>query len=674
VVDSQGNLWKACYIPGERGRILLTGIDSKRYFQRFRIAELLLHGLFCSVYFAGAWFLYGSARGTGWTQWNLWAKLLLLFLMTSAFPLLAVFLLGSDRESDTAKINRRRWEHRLTAVAGTMDLAYEQFQLETAVTMETLEGRLAQALPQAATSRDLQPLLAEYANNFSRIQLLLLTSNGLEGFLDKGMGKTLLSQSEYQSLFKKYLVRAMKREGRQDFPMKFDQALQFLSEEQSERFLRDFDQGFGKWVRWRSASRQILQRFALVRDQTGKTAALLIQNLDENSLAQPFVENWTASTFSRNSRAIRLVALGDDGKIWPAFFQLPPAIIHMLDRVGTFHGSEFSRTLLQGADSLVLAARPERLGGYRLVAFVPVAVMQEGQQFIRLLILVSTGFGLAFLGFSVLLLTRGLVSRVEDLRSFVDRIGLGEYAARTPVPVRDELGMVAETLNRMAGDLEKREQLKGFVSEQVWEETRKDDEQSLALGGKRCEAAVLFSHIHGFDPLVEALPEAVILELLSLYFPRMDAIIREHQGTIDKFIGDAVMAVFFPLPEAPHPAERAVRAAAAMVAASPIIGTSFREKGVAEWRTDAGVHFGTLISGKVGSKSGFRNFTVIGDVVNTSARLSAKAAEQPRAAVLFTEEVRGFCPETLAVEKIGSLPLKGKKEPTAIFGLKNSHE
>jgi len=221
----------------------------------------------------------------------------------------------------------------------------------------------------------------------------------------------------------------------------------------------------------------------------------------------------------------------------------------------------------------------------------------------------------------------------------------------------------------MAEKLGHRERMRRLVSDQVWDEVRKDDSESLELGGERRDVAILFSHLHGFEALLEhASPEAVI-ELLNGYFSRLDPVIRANEGSIDKLIGDAVMAVFFMREGAPHPADRAVRAALAMMSAQQEMNGERAAAGRTALRTDIGIHFGPAISGKVGSREGRIDYTVIGDSVNTAARLCTAAAARPAPSIIISEVVAERLESEIPLESLEPIALKGKTEPLRLFSV-----
>jgi adenylate cyclase len=148
---------------------------------------------------------------------------------------------------------------------------------------------------------------------------------------------------------------------------------------------------------------------------------------------------------------------------------------------------------------------------------------------------------------------------------------------------------------------------------------------NLRLGGERSEVTILNSDIRGFTKLTEDMEPDDIVEMLNDYFAELVPIIFSHQGTIDKFIGDAILAVFgSPEPDAKQ-TEHAVGAALEMQAAVENVNEKRRTRGLPRAKPGIGVHCGEVVHGFVGT-SDRMEFTVIGDVVNKASRYCTAAA------------------------------------------------
>jgi adenylate cyclase len=196
------------------------------------------------------------------------------------------------------------------------------------------------------------------------------------------------------------------------------------------------------------------------------------------------------------------------------------------------------------------------------------------------------------------------------------------------------------------------------------------------LGGTRKVITVFFADLKGFTSLSEALEPEQVVELLNEYLTVATKVILAHHGTLDKFIGDAVLAIFgAPLPQL----DAAAQAVAAALEMQDKL-SSLREQWSKEGRTflleaGIGIATGPALVGNIGSPD-YMNFTVIGDTVNVAARLQA-ANRYLETKILITTETAQQLDESFVLRKLPPQQLKGKEEMLEIFeacGRKNSEE
>ena len=172
--------------------------------------------------------------------------------------------------------------------------------------------------------------------------------------------------------------------------------------------------------------------------------------------------------------------------------------------------------------------------------------------------------------------------------------------------------------------------------------------------------SVLFSDLVGFTPMSAGLKPRELILLLNEYFDEMCPLIKSEQGSIDKFIGDAIMAVFDEVRGAAPPPERAVRAALAMQAAL----TTFNGAHTTTLAMRIGINTGPLVVGDLGSRVVRRDLTVIGDTVNRANRYESKC--QP-GGVLISASTREALGALVTVEEVHGLTLKGVAEPVTAY-------
>jgi adenylate cyclase len=206
-----------------------------------------------------------------------------------------------------------------------------------------------------------------------------------------------------------------------------------------------------------------------------------------------------------------------------------------------------------------------------------------------------------------------------------------------------------------------RETLSRYVSLDMAEEILKNPE-SLQLGGQRRHLTVLFADIQGFTSLSEKMDPAQVVELLNTFFTQMVDIVFEHQGTLDKFLGDGLLAFFGAPLEVPQAASQAIACAVDMhqrlhvmqaQGAMPIEGIR------------VGVNTGEAIVGNIGSHKRME-FTIIGDVVNVASRLLDVAREQDAPIVIGEgtyREVEG----NFSLKPGPAVVLRGRQESTVSY-------
>ena len=201
----------------------------------------------------------------------------------------------------------------------------------------------------------------------------------------------------------------------------------------------------------------------------------------------------------------------------------------------------------------------------------------------------------------------------------------------------------------------------------------------VQLGGRRKELTILFSDIRGFTNLSEQIPPEQVSSLLNEYFTEMTRILFEYDGTLDKFIGDAILAFFGdPVNQEDHPA-RALACAVTMQERAASLRVRFEAEGKPPLHMGVAVHTGPVVVGNNGSENNFV-YTVIGDTVNLTSRLQGLAQQDDVIVTASTaERIPGFN-ERYENERLDPVRVKGKAEPIEIVrvkGLKNeeaSHE
>jgi adenylate cyclase len=195
-------------------------------------------------------------------------------------------------------------------------------------------------------------------------------------------------------------------------------------------------------------------------------------------------------------------------------------------------------------------------------------------------------------------------------------------------------------------------------------------EGEVQLGGAKRDVVVLFSDIRGFTPLSERMSPDEIASLLTEYFSEMVDVVFEHGGTLDKFIGDAVMALWgAPLARADD-ADQAVRAAVAMQRRIDWLNAEWSRQGRQTIAVGIGINAGEVFAGNIGSDQRLE-YTVIGDPVNTASRLCSRAGPGE---ILISELLCRRLKAPPALRALDPMPLKGKAQAVPVFCVEPSRD
>ena len=264
-----------------------------------------------------------------------------------------------------------------------------------------------------------------------------------------------------------------------------------------------------------------------------------------------------------------------------------------------------------------------------------------------------------------IVIARRVTLPVARLASAARAISAGHYQTIGDIGQKDEFGALAIAFDNMVRGLLERDQVRSLlgkvVSPQIAEELLS---RKIELGGEEREVSLLFSDIRGFTGLSEGCTPSVILAMLNNYLSCMSEVVDQHQGVVDKYIGDAVMALFGAPVTLQNHAECAVNAALAMVAALPQLNRNFAPNGWAELEIGIGIHTGNVVAGNVGSESRL-NYTVLGDNVNLASRLEG-LCKKYQVQIVVSAATKQGCPH-IAFREIDKVRVKGRREAVSIY-------
>ena len=189
---------------------------------------------------------------------------------------------------------------------------------------------------------------------------------------------------------------------------------------------------------------------------------------------------------------------------------------------------------------------------------------------------------------------------------------------------------------------------------------------AVGVGGEKRPVTVMFTDIRGFTSMSEKMTPDEIASLMSEYFEEMVDIIFEFGGTLDKFIGDAIMALWGAPIAHPDDADRAVQAAVAMQKAVGELNEHWKKEGRPTIQIGIGINHGDVFAGNIGSHRRLE-YTVLGDAVNTASRLCSKAAPGE---ILISPTLFKELADKPQVDELEPMPMKGKAKPVPVLRVK----
>ncbi len=278
--------------------------------------------------------------------------------------------------------------------------------------------------------------------------------------------------------------------------------------------------------------------------------------------------------------------------------------------------------------------------------------------------------GIIFFGlFLTWLVSSSYQTPLVAMKRAVLDIRAGNYEARTPVRSADEIGFLGEALNEMSTALAERELILETFGRAVDPAVRDHLlSGNIRLGGELRDAVVLFTDIRNFTTISEKSEPDEVVRLLNRHFASVGSCIEAEQGLINKFIGDAVMAVFgVPLPQG-NSAERAVRAALAMLRAREALNEQLVREGFGAIRTGIGIHSGRVLAGNIGSANRME-YTVIGDTVNTAARIEGLCKELS-CDLIITDAVRAQLGPDFQTDFLARRSVRGKSQELDLYSVR----
>jgi adenylate cyclase len=338
-------------------------------------------------------------------------------------------------------------------------------------------------------------------------------------------------------------------------------------------------------------------------------------------------------------------------------------------------GEESLQTRYTGADGKDYfgAFRKLPLANAAVITTVEYAVVFEGVAATTRRNLYLTGAVLCAAVLLVWFFSKSISVPLKNLAAAAKRIRDGEFEVGLSPKGEDELGLLTESFVEMGRGLAERERLRDsfgrFTNKTIAEQAMKGE---LSLGGETKQVTVFFSDIRSFTAISEKLEPAGVVEFLNDYMTRMVDCVDKTGGVVDKFIGDAVMAVWGAPLSAGSPARDAfncVKAALLMRRALARFNEGRGGDKKPRIRIGCGINTGDVVAGQIGSSQRME-YTVIGDAVNLASR--TEALNKPLGTdILVTENTYALIGRQLVTEEMPAITVKGKLKPVRMFAVVN---
>ena len=303
-----------------------------------------------------------------------------------------------------------------------------------------------------------------------------------------------------------------------------------------------------------------------------------------------------------------------------------------------------------------------------LVASIPEEIALEGVDTVRwgslLVMMAVLCLAIIFIYF----FSNTISSPIKTLVNATKRIKEGHYDEFIKATTNDEIGILTTSFNSMSQGLREREKLKGALGKFINEEVaRQILEGELTLGGKRSEATIFFSDIRQFTAISEKMEPEQVVEFLNQYMTLMVSIIHKTGGVVDKYIGDAIMAVWGAPIKKGNDIENCLNAVLEMRRTLIKFNADRIQKGKFPIIIGCGINTGPVLSGQIGSPERLE-YTVIGDAVNLASRV--ESLSKPFAVdIVITENTYNKIKDKYDVIQMPNATIKGKSEAQKLYTL-----
>lgn len=263
-------------------------------------------------------------------------------------------------------------------------------------------------------------------------------------------------------------------------------------------------------------------------------------------------------------------------------------------------------------------------------------------------------------------LSHGFSAPIRELVAATGEIQKGNFEVRVTVRSEDEVGQLAKSFNEMTAELALKEKYRAVLDMVADKDVAHQMVHgAMTLGGEKREISVIFCDIRGFTAHTQGMDPAEVIKMLNEHMTALTKVVYEHNGVVDKFVGDLIMAIFGAPKSYGNDAFNATRCAVRMIEERNKLNETSDHK----ITVGIGIATGEAVAGCMGSADRL-NYTVLGERVNLASRLCSVAGKME---VVVDEATRTKLGETLDVEELPALKLKGFSEMVKAFKVTGVH-
>ncbi|OFZ82540.1 MAG: hypothetical protein A2583_10255 [Bdellovibrionales bacterium RIFOXYD1_FULL_53_11] len=389
----------------------------------------------------------------------------------------------------------------------------------------------------------------------------------------------------------------------------------------------------------------------------------LLGVMKQSRILKMFTEADMVTAFMVDGKG-RLIAHADTARVLGGESVAHLEIVKML-LGGKFNNSQ-TRYADQAGEWKLGAFKLVGFGGLGVVAEVPEAKAFEAAHQVErraamiAIIILSLSF---FIGY---LYSGTITWPIKQLVGAAKKISSGDFTINLKPKTRDELATLSLAFNDMAKGLEERDKVKAtfnkFHNKEIAEKLLSGE---VKLGGERKESVVFFSDVRGFTAMSESMQPEQVVEMLNEYMTRMVAVIRAHHGIVDKYVGDAIMALWGVPIGGPDDVYNAIMACLLMRQELAVLNELRLSRGQSALKIGMGVNTGPVIAGNIGSTEKME-YTVIGDTVNLASRIESMTKTYGTD-LLISEAIHASVKDRFIFENCKTAHVKGKTDAIVVY-------